>query len=165
MVCLFLLKNAQDIQGLRNLKLHECLNLISFFMLGFWGDLPSLFSKVMILMVCLIFPIYSPFGWYGVTEQGVTARICPITVHCVWIPEWLIRTNPAASLMRATDLIFFRGGASSDCAWDAWGSSFLVVWDGIAGRWRRDWWSWCGATLMNDGGGCGGEEIWNEGGL
>jgi hypothetical protein len=100
-----------------------------------------------------------------VTEQGVTAQICPVIVHFVWIPEWLIRTNPTASLMRAADLIFFRGGVCSDCAWDAWGSNDLAVWDGIARRWRRDWWSEWGATLMSDGGECGGEEIWNETGL
>jgi hypothetical protein len=100
-----------------------------------------------------------------VTEQGVTAQICPVTVHFMWIPEWLIRINPAASLMRAADLIFFRGGVCFDCAWDAWGSRYLAVWDGIAGRWRRDWWNECGATLMSDGGDCGGEEIWSEIGL
>jgi hypothetical protein len=103
--------------------------------------------------------------WTTVTKQGVTAQICPVTVHFVWIPEWLIRINPAASLMRVADLIFFRGGVCSDCAWDAWGSSYLAVWDGIAGRWRRDWWNECGAALMSDGGDCGGEEIWNETGL
>ncbi len=68
-----------------------------------------------------------------VTEQGVTAQICPVIVHFVWILGWLIKVNPAASLMRAADLIFFRGGICSDCAWDAWGSSYLAVWDGIAG--------------------------------
>jgi hypothetical protein len=35
--------------------------------------------------------------------------------------------------MRAVDLIFFRGGVFSDCAWDAWGNRYLAVWDGIAG--------------------------------
>jgi hypothetical protein len=35
--------------------------------------------------------------------------------------------------MRATDLIFFKGGNSSDYAWDVWGGGFLAVGDGIAG--------------------------------
>jgi hypothetical protein len=41
----------------KGLRLHECYNLISSFILQFWGDLPS-FSKLLIVMVCLIFPVH-----------------------------------------------------------------------------------------------------------
>jgi hypothetical protein len=117
-------------------------------------------NTTLIIYIYIIFAIGNV-----VTEQGVTAQICLVTVHFVWIPEWLIRINLAASLMRAADLIIFRGGVCFDCAWDAWGSRYLAVWDGIVGRWRRNWWSECGAALMSDGGDCGGEEIWSETGL
>jgi hypothetical protein len=57
------------------------------------------------------------------------------------MPESLIKVleliQPPPSFMKAVDFIFGKK-VSDGCAWDAWKGCCLAVWDGIAGKWRRE---------------------------
>jgi hypothetical protein len=76
-----------------------------------------------------------------VTKQRVTKQGFCGCVFCVnaRIADQGFRVNPAASFINESGGFYlFWKKVSAGCAWDAWKGCYLAVWDGIAGRWRRE---------------------------
>ncbi len=78
-----------------------------------------------------------------VTKQRVTEQGFCGCVFCVnaRIADQGFRVNPAVSFINESGGFYpFWKKVSVGCAWDAWRGCYLVVWDGIAGGWWREWW-------------------------
>jgi hypothetical protein len=75
-----------------------------------------------------------------VTEQGVTEQNFCGCAFCVNArsADQNFRVNPTVSFFNESGGFYpFWEKVDASYAWDAWRDYYMVMWDGIAGRWRR----------------------------
>ncbi len=76
-----------------------------------------------------------------VTRQRVTEQAfcgCVICVNAIIAYQGFRADLAAPFIDESGGFYLFWEKVSAGCAWDAWKGCYLAVWDGIAGKWRRE---------------------------